>query len=73
MARAIDVNRPTATRLGTVLVPVQDSRGNKIVFELSGKMWRDMRGEIDECFERVRREAEQGAAILAIERHESVV
>jgi hypothetical protein len=32
-----------------------------------------MRGDIDEEFNRINRQAEIGAAVLSIERHESVV
>jgi hypothetical protein len=69
----IDVNRPTATKLGTVLVPFQDPRGPKFVVEISLSQWRAMRGDIDEQFQQVAHQAEIGAAILSIDRHESVV
>lgn len=69
----IDVNRPTATKLGTVLIPFNDPRGSKFVVEISSAQWRAMRGDIDEEFNRINRQAEIGAAVLSIERHESVV
>lgn len=69
----IDINRPTATKLGTVLIPFQDPRGSKFVVEISVAQWREMRGDIDEEFQRVARQAEVGAAMLSIDRHESVV
>lgn len=70
---AISVDRITPTRLGTVLVPFQDMKGNKVVAEFTRKMWREMHAEVREAFAVIDREAETQAVILAIERHESVV
>lgn len=67
------MKRPTETPLGTVLIPFQDTKGNAFVVELSRAQYRQMHGEVRECFARIDRQAETAAAILSIERHESVV
>jgi len=69
----IDINKPTATRLSTVLIPVQASGGQKFVFELSLAQWRSMRDAVDHEFVRCYNMAEMNAKVLDIERHESVV
>jgi len=72
VARTIDVDRPTATRLGTVLIPFQAPNSGKFVVELSLAQWRALSGEVRDCFARIDHEMETGRAILNIERHESV-
>lgn len=67
------VNKPTETPLGTVLIPFQDTRGNGFVVELSRAQYKAMHAQVRECFERIDGQAEIGAAMLAIDRHESVV
>lgn len=67
------MKRPTPTRLGTVLIPFQDRKGQRFVVELSRSLWRELSGNVEECWLAVEREAEVGRKILDIERHESVV
>jgi hypothetical protein len=72
VARPINVDRPTATRFGTVLIPFQAPNSQKFVVELSLSQWRALAGEVRECFARIDHEMETGRAVLNIERHESV-
>lgn len=67
-----NVNAPTPTRLGTVLLPFQDMRGRAFVVELSRRQWVDLADSMLECFNRIDREAEFGRQILAIDREDSV-
>lgn len=67
------VSRVTLTDLGTVLVPFQDAKGNYVVVEFSRSMWAKLAGDVRTEFDRCDRQSEMGAAILSIERHESVV
>lgn len=67
------INRPAETPLGTVLIPFQDTKGRGFVVELSRAQYRQMHADVRECFARIDREAETAAAMLAIDRHESVV
>lgn len=69
----IDIDRPTATRLSTVLIPVQASNGSKFVFELSLAQWRAMRDAVDGEFVRCYNIAQMNAAVLDVERADSVV
>jgi hypothetical protein len=61
------------TKLGTVLIPFQDGEGHRFVVELSRTLWRELAGNVEECWLAVDREAAVGRAMLDIERHESVV
>lgn len=67
------VNRPTETPLGTVLIPFQDTKGRGFVVELTRAQYRSMHNDVRECFARIDRQAETAAALLSIDRHESVV
>lgn len=67
------VNAPAETPLGTVLIPFQDTKGRGFVVEMTRSQYRDMHNAVRECFARIDRQAETAAAILSIDRHESVV
>ena len=67
------ITKPTATQLSTVVIPVQSADGKQFVFELSLAMWRSMRDAVDTEFVRIYNLAQMNAAVIDIERHESVV
>lgn len=66
------LNGPTITALGTILIPF-DSGREMFVVEMSRAQWRTLAGQVAEQFMRDTRKVEMAAAMLAIDRHESVV